>query len=120
VVVSAAPIVEEPQPPISTDWLGERYLALPIDFDALFQPGPIEAAELFLVDDVGQFEYYRSLGHFRDWPEPAGNVGSRLTSDGTPARVACVNLGIGALDAAFGKVVYDRARQDGIGTDLPL
>jgi hypothetical protein len=47
-------------------------------------------------------------------------VGSRLTSDGTPARVACVNLGIGALDAAFGKVVYDRARQDGIGTDLPL
>jgi ornithine cyclodeaminase/alanine dehydrogenase-like protein (mu-crystallin family) len=120
VVVSAVPIVERPEPPISTDWLGERYLALPIDFDALFQPGPIEDAELFLVDDVGQFEYYRTLGHFQDWPEPAGNVGSALASDGSPDRVACVNLGIGALDAAFGKVVYDRAREEGIGTDLPL
>jgi ornithine cyclodeaminase/alanine dehydrogenase-like protein (mu-crystallin family) len=120
VVVSAAPIVEKPDPPISTDWLGERYLVLPIDFDALFQPGPIEAAELFLVDDVDQFEYYRSLGHFQKWPEPAGSVGSRLASDGSPARVACVNLGIGALDAAFGKVVYDRAREEGTGTELPL
>ena len=120
VVVSAAPIVEKPDPPIATDWLGERYLALPIDFDALFQPGPIEAAELFLVDDVGQFEYYRSLGHFQEWPEPAGSVGSGLASNGSPARVACVNLGIGALDAAFAKVVYDRAREQGTGTELPL
>ena len=120
VVVSAAPIAERPEPPISTDWLGERYLALPIDFDALFQPGPIEAAELFLVDDVGQFEYYRSLGHFQEWPEPGGSVGSALASDGSPARVACVNLGIGALDAAFGKVVYDRAREEDTGADLPL
>jgi len=120
VVVSAAPIVEKPDPPIATDWLGGRYLALPIDFDALFQPGPIEAADLFLVDDVGQFEYYRSLGHFQEWPEPAGSVGSRLASNGSPARVACVNLGIGALDAAFAKVVYDRAREQGTGTELPL
>ena len=120
VVVSAAPIVERPDPPISTDWLGDRYLALPIDFDALFQPGPIEDADIFLVDDVGQFEYYRSLGHFQEWPDPAGSVGSRLASDGSPARVACVNLGIGALDAAFGKVVYDRARAESVGTELPL
>ncbi len=120
VVVSAAPIVEKPEPTISTDWLAERYLVLPIDFDALFQPGPIEAAGLFLVDDVGQFEYYRSLGHFQDWPDPGGSVGSALASDGSPARVACVNLGIGALDAAFGKIVYDRAREEGTGTDLPL
>ncbi|MGI8605855.1 MAG: ornithine cyclodeaminase family protein [Gaiellaceae bacterium] len=119
-VVSAAPIVERPDPPITTDWLGERYLALPIDFDALFQPGPIEAAELFLVDDVGQFEYYRSLGHFQEWPEPAGSVGGGLASESSPARVACVNLGIGALDAAFAKVVYDRACGEGTGTTLPL
>ena len=120
VIVTAAPIVQDPDPPLLPDLLGARFLVLPIDFDAIVRPEVIERADLFAVDDVGQFEYYRELGHFRGWPAPAANVGAALAFDGAPARVACCNLGIGALDAAFAKVVLDRARAEAAGTELPL
>lgn len=119
VVVSAAPIVEDPDPPIGPDWLGPDTLALPIDFDAYFRADAIEAADLFLVDDVEQFEYYRSLGHFRSWPEPAAGVGDALERGLDGRRVACCNLGIGALDAAFAAEVFQAARERGLGTALP-
>lgn len=119
VIVSAGPIVEDPEPPIAPGWLGERWLALPLDFDFYFRPETIVAAQLFLVDDVGQFEYYRSLGRFEGWPGPAGTVGEGLAGDGAPSRVACCNLGIGALDAAFASLVLARAREHGAGTELP-
>ena len=76
------------------------------------------AADVFLADDVGQFEYYREQGHFKDWPEPEGNVGEGLGRDGTPDRALCCNLGIGALDAAFANAVLERARAEGAGTEL--
>jgi alanine dehydrogenase len=118
VVVTAGPIVEDPEPPLTPEHLGERWLALPIDFDFYFRPETVAAADVFLADDVGQFEYYREQGHFQGWPEPEGNVGEGLGRDGTPARALCCNLGIGALDAAFASVVLERARAEGAGTEL--
>jgi ornithine cyclodeaminase/alanine dehydrogenase len=120
VVVTAGPIVENPDSPLTPDWLGGRSLGLPIDFDFYFSAEAVDAAGLFLVDDVGQFEYYRSLGHFQEWPEPEGSVGEALSRDGAPARVVCCNLGIGALDAAFAARVLAAARESGTGTELPL
>ncbi len=120
VVVTAAPIVAEPDPPLGPDALGKRWLLLPIDFDALVHRGLVEAAGLFAVDDVGQFEYYRGQGHFHGWPEPEGSVGEALARGGpVPERVACVTLGIGALDAAFAARVLTAAREQGAGIDLP-
>jgi len=120
VVVTAAPIVERPTPPIGVAALGERWLVLPIDFDALVRRDVVEAAELFAVDDVGQFEYYRTQGHFSGWPAPAVSVGEALGRADAPPRVACVNLGIGALDAAFAARILTSARERGAGTELPL
>jgi ornithine cyclodeaminase/alanine dehydrogenase len=120
VVVTAGPIVEEPPSPLRPEHLGERWLALPIDFDFYFGPDAVAAAELFLADDVGQFEYYRELGHFRGWPAPEGSVGEGLGREGAPARVLCCNLGIGALDAAFANAVLERARAVGAGVELEL
>jgi ornithine cyclodeaminase/alanine dehydrogenase-like protein (mu-crystallin family) len=48
------------------------------------------------------------------------NVGEGLGREGSPARVLCCNLGIGALDAAFANVVLERARAAGAGTELDL
>jgi ornithine cyclodeaminase/alanine dehydrogenase len=120
VVVTAGPIVEDPSPPIRPEHLGERWLALPIDFDFYVAAETVADADLFLADDVGQFEYYRGLGHFQGWPEPAGNVGEGLGREDSPARVVCCNLGIGALDAAFANVVFERARAEGAGSELEL
>jgi ornithine cyclodeaminase/alanine dehydrogenase-like protein (mu-crystallin family) len=120
VIVTAGPIVEEPESPLGPGWLGERWLALPIDFDFYFSAEAVAAGDLFLVDDVDQFEYYRSLGHFQGWPKPHGSVGKALAGDGAPARVLCCNLGVGALDAAFAARVVAAAREQGIGTELEL
>jgi alanine dehydrogenase len=120
VVVTAGPIVERPASPLAPDWLAERSLGLPIDFDFYFSAEAVSSADLFLVDDVPQFDYYRSLGHFRGWPDPAGSVGEALTQDREPARVVCCNLGIGALDAAFAARVLAAARESEAGTELAL
>jgi ornithine cyclodeaminase/alanine dehydrogenase-like protein (mu-crystallin family) len=120
VLVTAGPIVEGPSPPIRPEHLGERWLALPIDFDFYVGAGTVAGADLFLADDVVQFEYYRGLGHFQGWPEPAGSVGQGLGREGSPARVVCCNLGVGALDAAFANVVLERARAEGAGAELEL
>jgi alanine dehydrogenase len=119
VVVTAGPIVAEPESPLGPGWLGERWLALPLDFDLYFAAATVAAADLFAVDDVDQFEYYRSVGHFRGWPCPGGSVGEALGGADSPARVLCCNLGIGALDAAFAAGVLERARANGAGTTLP-
>jgi ornithine cyclodeaminase/alanine dehydrogenase-like protein (mu-crystallin family) len=120
VVVTAGPIVEEPDSPLSPDWLGERWISLPIDFDFYFSREAVAAADRFLVDDVGQFEYYRSLGHFKGWPPPHASVGEELASGGSPAKIVCCNLGVGALDAAFAARVLADAAERGIGTELVL
>ena len=120
VIVSAGPIVEEPEPPITSDWLGDRFLALPIDFDFYFSAEAIASCDLFLVDDVAQFEYYREIGHFQGWPAPKKSVGEALADGDEGMRVACVNLGIGALDAAFADHVFRGARERGVGREVPL
>jgi len=120
VVITAGPIFDEPSPGVSSEWLAERHLLLPLDFDTNIQRGPIERADLFAVDDVAQFEHYRSSGHFDGWPAPALGLGEALRTAGTPQRVACVNLGIGALDAAFAAAVLGRAREQDAGTRLEL
>ena len=117
VVVTAGPIVDEPASPLGADWLGGRFLALPIDFDFYFSADAVRAADLFLVDDVPQFEYYRSLGRFRDWPQPDGSVGEHTAR---AEKVVVCNLGVGALDAAFAARVLAAAREDGAGVELPL
>ena len=118
IVITAAPLAGTPSPQVEPSWLAERCLLLPLDFDASVQPAAVAACDLVLSDDVSQFDYYRGLGSFGGWPAPAASVGERLDSDEHPARVACVNLGIGALDAAFAAVLVAAARSAGTGTLL--
>jgi ornithine cyclodeaminase/alanine dehydrogenase len=120
VVITTAPMPEERSPAIDVNWLDDRYLLLPVDFDASVRATSIAVSELFLVDDVGQFEYYRERGYFRTWPRANGTVGEALASGATGQRVACANLGVGALDAVFAQHVFDAARTHGVGTCLPL
>jgi ornithine cyclodeaminase/alanine dehydrogenase-like protein (mu-crystallin family) len=120
VVVTAGPIVDDPSSPLGPKWLGERWLGLPIDFDLYFSAEAVRAADLFLVDDVEQFEYYRELGHFQGWPQARGSVGDGLGRGNIGERVVCCNLGIGALDAAFAARVLAAARERDIGIELDL
>ena len=119
IVISAAPIVKEPLPSVFPDLLKTPRLVLPIDFDAVVDRSVIEDADLFLTDNVAQFEHYRSLGYFKEWPAPMASVGDRVETASDGQRIVCCNLGVGALDAAFAGMIHRRAIAQGIGNRLP-
>ena len=120
VVVTAGPIVEHPHPTLTADWLQDAHVLLPIDFDFYTHATAVEAAELFVVDDVGQFDYYRGQGHFAGWRAPDASMGAALLGSSRAARVVCVNLGVGSLDAAFAHVALQRAVDAGVGSLVPI
>lgn len=120
VVVTTGPILDQPQPPVAPDWLGERFLLLPVDLDSYVQAGSVARSQLFLTDDIEQFEYFQSHGHFAGWPRPRATDGEALEAGLTGERVTCCNIGVGALDAAFAHAVLRRAAESGIGVELPL
>jgi ornithine cyclodeaminase/alanine dehydrogenase len=106
IIVTAGPIVKDPTPALLPEALPETCLLLPIDFDFYFDPSVVRGAERFVVDDIEQFEYYRSLGYFEDWVAPSETLGEAIGRPGHGGgRVLCANLGIGALDAAFANAV---------------
>jgi ornithine cyclodeaminase/alanine dehydrogenase len=120
VVITAGPIVDDPQPVVERSWLGDRALVLPIDFDALVRREVESAADLFAVDDVPPYRSYREQGHFTAWAEPHGSVGEAARDGLGGDLVVCCNLGVGSLDAAFADAVRRAARAAGAGTVLPV
>jgi ornithine cyclodeaminase/alanine dehydrogenase len=117
VVVTAGPLVDDPDPPLEPNWLGDSWLVLPLDFDSYVSAALASAADALVCDDAGQFEYYRSRGRFVDWPTPHAEVLDELPPAG---RILCCNLGLGTLDAAFADYVVRRALETAVGRLLPL
>ena len=125
IVVTSGPIVSDPKPPIDPDWMVPGSFGCALDFDAMFPRAAFEQASLLVTDDRLQFEYFRGTGYFRDTPEPHMDLGQLVASERRrrrtrTARTMAILLGIGALDVAIGKLVYDRAVEMGIGTGLPF
>jgi hypothetical protein len=114
-VITAGPIINRPQPVLDGGRLAGACLLLPIDFDFYPKPELVAATDLFLVDDIDQYEYYRTQGHFAGWPRHRRRSGRRWRV----ARVASSpSLGVGALDAAFADAVLDAAERAGSGQRL--
>ncbi len=101
IVVTAGPIVREPPSPIDETWVEDDVLLLPIDFDFYVSASAVAACEVFLTDDVAQYDAYREHGYFGGWPDADASVGQALEQGVGARRVVCANLGVGALDAAF-------------------
>jgi ornithine cyclodeaminase/alanine dehydrogenase len=95
-----------------------------LDFDSTLSAGAIAAADRFFADDVGTFESIRQGGFFPNWP--AASELSHVVAGKSPVRqapderVICANLGLGIYDVVVARRVFETARQQGIGTELPL
>jgi ornithine cyclodeaminase/alanine dehydrogenase-like protein (mu-crystallin family) len=118
VVITAGPITKRPRPVLDSGWLAGGCLLLPIDFDFYLKPELVAAAELFLVDDIDQYEYYRTQRHFAGWPRAQATVGEMLERGVRGELVVACNLGVGALDAAFADAVLTAAERGGSGEPL--
>lgn len=124
-VVTSGPILKRPSPAIGPGWLAEGAFACPLDFDSYWQGDAFREADRLATDDLDQMAFYRTEGYFADTPEPYADLGEIVagtkpgrTSDSE--RTLSVNLGLGLEDMATAVLIYRRARERGIGTELPL
>lgn len=125
IIVTSGPILKDPDPAIEPGWLGEGAFASPVDFDSYWQGEALREADKLATDDIDQLGYYRKAGYFRSTPQPYADLGEIVAGkkpgrQSDEERTICINLGLALDDMATAILIYRKARERGIGTDLPL
>jgi len=124
-VVTSGPILKDPTPVIEADWLSEGAFASAVDFDSYWKGGALKQADKLATDDIGQMDYYRKAGYFKDTPLPYADLGAIVAGkvpgrERANERTISINLGIAPDDMATAILVYRKACELQIGTELPL
>ena len=125
IVVTAGPMMKKPHATIQTGWLDEGAFASLVDYDSYWQPAALYEAAKFCTDDTTQFKAAQQAGYFNNCPELHADLGELATGQKrgrqTPAeRTMTANLGLALDDMAVAPLIYEKAKQKGIGTWLDL
>jgi len=125
IIVTAGPILKDPDPAIEGDWLKPGAFASPVDFDSYFKKSAFESCDKFVTDDREQCLYYKSLGYFQHVPEIYADlgeiaVGMRAGRENASEKIICANLGLAMDDMATAIKIYKKAVENNIGTWLEL
>jgi ornithine cyclodeaminase/alanine dehydrogenase-like protein (mu-crystallin family) len=122
VVITTAAIVRDPERPLRREQLAGATVACAVDFDASLSEDLFDDDGLFVVDDVAQYSYYREQGHFDGYPDDPVELCDVLDPDAgrPPGLRVFVPLGLALEDVAVAAEVGTRAREAGLGTELPL
>jgi alanine dehydrogenase len=127
VVVSAIPIVTEPKPPLGAGMLKKGGLAISLDYDSAWTSSAMKECDKFVSDDVNQLLSTKKEGiYFGGVPEniyaDLGDLaaGFKPGREDPMERIFSMNMGIAVDDMVTAKLVYERAREKGAGTRLPL
>jgi len=124
-VVTSGPILKNPSPVIEADWLAEGAFASPVDFDSYWKGEALKQADKLATDDIDQMGYYRKIGYFKNTPQPYADLGAIVSGkkpgrERAEERTISINLGIALDDMATAILIYKKAVEQGIGTELPL
>lgn len=125
IVVTSGPILKNPIPRIEAGWLAEGAFASTVDFDSYWQGAALAEADKLATDDLKQMNYYRQEGYFRSTPEPYADLGE-IAAGKKPGRqtdeerTISINLGLALDDMATAILVYNKAKENGIGLQLEL
>jgi ornithine cyclodeaminase/alanine dehydrogenase-like protein (mu-crystallin family) len=106
---------------MTSDWLADDALVVPVDYATYCAADVARGAALFLVDDRGQFLMNRDAGAFDDYPDPTASLGEALlagTARPARGRVVATHLGVGLADVVFGAAIVRRAEAMGLGSLL--
>ena len=125
IVVTAGPILKKPHATIRAGWMDAGAFASLVDFDAYWHPDAMAASDKFCTDDTQQLLHYQQNGYFQEIPPVYADLGElvagRKPGRETPfERTMAVNLGLALDDMAVAPLIYQLAREEGIGTLLPL
>jgi len=125
IIVTAGPILKNPNPVIEDNWLKPGFFASPVDFDSYWKRSAFENCDKFVTDDKDQCLYYKSLGYFQHIPEIYADLGE-IAAGIKPGRekkeekIICANLGLAMDDMATAIKIYKKAVENNIGTWLEL
>jgi ornithine cyclodeaminase/alanine dehydrogenase-like protein (mu-crystallin family) len=125
IVVTAGRILRQPHATIQRSWLRAGSFASLVDFDSYWNAEALREADKFCTDDVPQLRHYRELGYFQTIPAIHADLGELVTGrkpgrETADERTIACNLGIALCDLATAQPIYERARQNGMGTWLTL
>jgi len=125
IVVTAGPMMKKPHGTIPAGWMDEGTFASLVDYDTYWQPAAMHEAARFCTDDINQFRMAQQAGYFKDIPELHADLGELVTGQKpgrqTPEeRTMTANLGLALNDMAVASLLYQKAKEKGIGTWLPL
>ncbi|MCJ8330831.1 MAG: ornithine cyclodeaminase family protein [Lentisphaeria bacterium] len=124
-VVTSGPILKNPDPVIDVDWLAEGAFASLVDFDSYWKADALRQADKLATDDIRQMGYYREAGYFKNTPEAYADLGDIVTKrkvgrETEQERIISINLGLALDDMATAILIYNKALEKNIGTQLPL
>ncbi|MCS7138998.1 MAG: hypothetical protein NZ873_02975 [Crenarchaeota archaeon] len=125
IIVTAGPLLKEPNPVIEADWVKPGTSAFPLDFDSYWKPSAIASMDKFYTDDIVQFNYYVKEGWIRPVEKVFGELSEVVTRtkpgrESDYERIMCMNLGLAILDVAVGKLIYEEAVKKNAGRLLPF
>jgi ornithine cyclodeaminase/alanine dehydrogenase len=125
IVVTAGPILKAPHATIQAGWLDEGAFASLVDYDSYWSREALAQAAKFCTDDVPQLRLYQSMGYFQNIPPIHADLGELVTGqkigrENPNERTMTANLGLAIDDMAVAPLLYQRAKEKGIGTWLTL
>jgi ornithine cyclodeaminase/alanine dehydrogenase len=124
-VVTSGPILKNPTPTIPAGWLAAGSFASLVDYDSYWTGAAMREADKLATDDKAQMEFTRQAGYFRETPEPYADLGEivagkKMGRESADAPTMTINLGLALDDMATAILIYRRAREMGLGLELPL
>lgn len=124
-VVSSGPILKHPTPTIEKDWLKPGAYGSAVDFDSYWTAGALAQMDRVSTDDHAQFQYYKSVGYFQQTPNPYADLGELVAGlqpgrQDDKERTLAINLGLAMDDMAVAPTIYQKAKEMGLGIELPL
>jgi ornithine cyclodeaminase/alanine dehydrogenase len=124
-VVTSGPILKHPTPTIQKDWLRPGAYGSAVDFDSYWSGDALAQIDRISTDDHAQFQYYKSVGYFQQTPDPYADLGELVAGlkpgrQDEEERALAINLGLAMDDMAVAPTIYRRAKELGLGIQLPL
>jgi ornithine cyclodeaminase/alanine dehydrogenase len=124
-VVTSGPILKHPTPTIEKDWLRPGAYGSAVDFDSYWTGEALAQMDRVSTDDHAQFQYYKSVGYFGETPNPYADLGELVAGlkpgrQDAQERTLAINLGLALDDMAVAPTIFQKAKEMGLGVELPL
>jgi ornithine cyclodeaminase/alanine dehydrogenase-like protein (mu-crystallin family) len=118
VVVTCAPWPPRAAPSLGPGVFARGAFVGAIDYDATLSAEAVAGFDRRFTDDVAQMERSRAKGSFQRWPEDFAELHS-ATRTSAGETILCANLGLAIFDLAVAPLALRRARDLGLGVELP-